>query len=85
MKRVLGIVTAWVVAVVYASAFAQQQSIKPPNPARLELSFEVTSTTDEGYPAILQITLKNAGNVTGDLPWGKAPCLPGGGVEVQSK
>ena len=85
MKRVLGIVTVCTAALVSASALAQQQSIKPPSPARLELSFEVTSTTDEGYPAILQITLKNVGDVTLDLPWEKAPCLPDGGVEVQSK
>jgi len=85
MSRVVVIIVALVAAVVCAPSSGQGQPVKSPSPARLELSFEVTSTTDEGYPAILQITLKNIGNVTVDLPWEKAPCLPDGGIEVQSK
>jgi hypothetical protein len=69
-----------------AIAGAQQKPEKSPNPARLELTAEVATTTEEGYPAVLRITLTNAGNVAVDMPMPGAPCVPGGGgVEVRAQ
>jgi hypothetical protein len=66
-----------------AMAAGQQKTEKPPNPVYLELSAEVATTTDDGYPAALRITVKNVGNVAVDMPIPISPCLVGGGgVEI---
>ena len=66
-----------------AIAAAQAKVEKTPNPAHLELTAEVAATTDEGYPSVLRITLKNVGNVAVDMPMPKLGCvLRGGGIEV---
>jgi hypothetical protein len=62
----------------------QQKPEKPVNPAHLELTVEVAATTEEGYPSVLRVTVKNAGNVAVDMPMPKFPCIPGGGgVEIR--
>lgn len=38
------------------------------NPARLELSIEVATTTDDGKPSSARVELKNVGNLTVWLP-----------------
>jgi len=62
---------------------AVQQTEKPFNPAQLELTPEVADTTEEGYPAVLRVTIKNIGNVAVDMPMPEAYCLPrGGSIDV---
>ena len=37
---------------------------------------EVALTTEEGYPAVLRVTVKNVGNVAVDMPMPVVGCLP---------
>jgi len=87
MRKGLGRVC--VAAIVCAGAMmaaGQVKVEKAPSPAHLELTAEVAATTDEGYPSVLRITIKNVGNVAVDMPMPKAPCVPGdGGVMVRSE
>lgn len=77
---------ATVVSVWVVTANGQVKAEKPPNLAHLELATEIAATTDDGYPAILRITLKNVGNVAVDMPMPKLPCVPaGGGVDVRTQ
>ncbi|MGB7985839.1 MAG: hypothetical protein WCF54_11800 [Terracidiphilus sp.] len=62
---------------LYASVIsAQQKPEKPSNPAHLELTMEVAATTEEGYPSVLRVTVKNVGNVAVDMPMPVIGCLP---------
>jgi len=61
-------------------AAAQQKPEKPDSPVHLELITEVAATTEDGLPAALRITLKNAGNIAVDLPMLQSDCKPEGGV-----
>jgi hypothetical protein len=64
-------------------AAGQQRTEKPVTPADLELTMEVAATTEEGYPSVLRVTLKNAGNVAVDMPMPETYCLPrGGSIDV---
>jgi len=65
-----------------AIAAAQQKVEKSPNPAKLELTAEVATTTEEGYPAVPRITVTNVGNVAIDMPMPALECLPHGGYVV---
>jgi hypothetical protein len=58
---------------------AQQKPEKPRNPAQLELTMEVAATTEESYPSVLRVTVKNVGNVAVDMPMPVPGCLPHGG------
>ena len=58
---------------------AQQKLEKPVNPAHLKLTMEVAATTEEGYPSVLRVTVKNVGNVAVDMPMPVVGCLPHGG------
>lgn len=69
--------------IVAGAASAQEKSAKPQSPAQLELTGEVAATTDEGYPAALRITVRNAGNLTVDMPVLSPSCHPDGGVQVR--
>jgi hypothetical protein len=62
-----------------AAAGGQQKVAKPPNPAQLELTTEVAATTEEGYPSVLRVTIRNVGNVAVDMPMPASPCVGGGG------
>jgi hypothetical protein len=65
-------------------AVGQLNKEKPLNPAQLELTMEVAATTEEGYPLVLRVTVKNVGNVAVDMPMPMVPCVPGGGgVEMR--
>ena len=65
-------------------ATGQQKKEMPRNPVHLELTTEVAATTEEGYPSVLRITIKNVGNVAVDMPMPMVPCVPGGGgVEMR--
>jgi hypothetical protein len=67
-----------------ACAAGQQKTEKAPNPVQLELTAEVAATTQEGYPAVLRITLKNVGAVAVDLPMPEVGCVSGdGGLEIR--
>jgi hypothetical protein len=65
------------------AAYAQQSVSKAPRSVQLELTSEVAATTDEGYPALLLVKLRNVGNDPVDLPWSGTSCLPDGGVSIQ--
>jgi len=81
MTRGLVVAIAWTaVGVGVVSASGQQKTEKPPNPVHLELTAEVAATTEEGYPAVLRITLKNVGNVAVDLPMPNLGCISEDGV-----
>jgi hypothetical protein len=72
------------VSALTARAIGQQKVEKLANPVYLELTAEVAATTEEGYPSVLRITIKNVGNVAVDMPMPMVPCVPGGGgVEMR--
>jgi len=52
----------------------QAQQILAVNPIQLELSAELAATTENGQPAALRITLKNAGYVAADMPMPALGC-----------
>ena len=64
---------------------AAQQKAAEKSLAQLELTMEVATTTDDGYPAALRITLRNVGVVTIDLPLLKTSCTPEGGIDLQMR
>ena len=76
---------AWVALVAMCASLcvpavaAQQKPEKAVNPAQLELTMEVAATTEEGYPSVLRVTVKNVGNVAVDMPMPVVGCLPHGG------
>jgi len=68
---------------LYASVVAaQQKPVKLANPAQLELTMEVAATTEEGYPSVLRVTVKNVGNVAVDMPVPVLGCSSYGGHSV---
>ncbi|MFP5234679.1 MAG: hypothetical protein ACLGSD_02155 [Acidobacteriota bacterium] len=50
--------------------------------AHLTLSSEVATTTDEGYPSSLRVTLTNAGDMAVSMPLLMQGCGPSNGVQV---
>lgn len=57
-----------------ASVWAQVKPVVEASPAQLELTAEVAATNEQGQPAALRISLKNAGNVAVDLPMLEMGC-----------
>jgi hypothetical protein len=82
MKRALPIAALWIL-LLSPTLFAQQKSKNEHSPSQLDLTAEVATTTNEGYPSTLRITLKNVGNVPVDLPFAPEACNPDGGIEVE--
>jgi len=77
MKTAGWITFAAMSAGLFASAAqAQQKQEKSINPVQLEVSMDVATTTEEGYPSALRITVKNIGNVAVDMPLPVVGCLP---------
>jgi hypothetical protein len=72
------------VVVLCVPGFAQTRAQKPQSLARLELSMEIATTNDDGYPSSLRITVKNAGGVPVDMPVLKQGCSPDNGIKIQS-
>lgn len=68
---------------LFAVAPAQSKPKNMPNPAHMKLSAEVAATTDDGYPAVLRVTLKNVGNLAVDMPVLSGSCSPDHGVEIR--
>jgi hypothetical protein len=57
-----------------------------PAAVQLELTAEVATTTEEGYPAAVRITIQNVGIVPADMPMPQSPCVPGGGgISIQHR
>jgi hypothetical protein len=52
--------------------------------AHLELSAEVATTTDEGYPSSLRITLTNAGDMPVSMPVLSEGCWPDARLRVEA-
>jgi hypothetical protein len=67
VKTCLSMTACCVFLVVQANASGQQEKA-PKDPAQLELAMEVATTTEDGLPAALRFTLKNAGYAAVDLP-----------------
>ncbi len=82
MKNI-GSVAVYVFAIFLTSASAQQKTEKHPSLAQLELTAEIAATTDDGLPAALRITIKNAGSLVVDMPLSPFSCYPSGGVSVE--
>lgn len=83
MKTSVGL---FVLAMTFApiSVSAQQAAKKPVSAAKLELTTEVAATTEEGYPSVLRITLKNVGSVAVEMPMPSTPCVAqGGGIGIR--
>jgi hypothetical protein len=55
----------------------------PKTPVQLELTAEVATTTDDGYPSSLRVTIRNVGGVTVDMPVLAGSCHPDNGIQVQ--
>ncbi len=53
---------------VSGSAGAEGKKTKPESLAKLELSVEIATTDDDGYPSALRITIRNVGGVPVDMP-----------------
>jgi hypothetical protein len=53
---------------------AQQKPHRPASLARLEVSSEIATTTQQGQPAVMRITLKNICDVAVDLPMPSVNC-----------
>jgi hypothetical protein len=60
-------------------ATGQQKAEKPANMVHLELTAEVAATTEEGYPSVLRVTVKNIGNMAVDMLMPVLGCVPRGG------
>jgi hypothetical protein len=65
-----------------APAIAQDKPPLHSTLARLELSMEIATIDDNGYPSALRITIKNVGGVPVDMPVLKGACNPENGVRV---
>lgn len=63
----------------FSAARAQRNQAKLISPVRLELSMEITTTTEDGYPSALRATVKNVGDVDADMPMPVFGCLTQGG------
>ena len=76
--------TAYAAILICAATFtAVAQQRKPQSLAQLDLASEVATTTDDGQPAALRITLKNIGSITVDLPMPGIGCSgPDGAVQA---
>jgi hypothetical protein len=81
--RKVGWIAAASVWVCASVAAGQQKTEKLANPAHLEMTMEIAATTEEGYPSVLRVTIKNVGNVAVDMPMPETYCLPrGGSIDV---
>jgi hypothetical protein len=72
------------IAVSCVPGVAQPKAEKPQSAAKLELSMEIATTNDEGYPSAIRISVKNVGGVSVDMPVLKQGCSPDNGIEIQS-
>lgn len=77
-------IAAVLVPALSAVVAAQSAAVKPVGPVRLELTMETASTSDDGYPAALRVTVKNVGGVAVSMPMLASGCHPDNGVQVQS-
>jgi hypothetical protein len=71
------------IAAFVAPIIGQPKTPKPESPAKLELSFEVATTGDDGYPSALRITISNVRGVAVDMPVLPQACLPDNGFRVE--
>jgi hypothetical protein len=69
-------VAAMSASLLTPAAMAQQKNERSPSPVRLEISTEVAATTDEGYPSVLRVTVKNVSSIAVDMPMPVMGCLP---------
>lgn len=70
--------------IVCGSAGAQQKQAQPDSLAKLELSVEIATTDDDGYPSALRITITNVGGVPVDMPVLQRGCSPENGIRIES-
>lgn len=82
MERSLLLIMAGLIAC--GSAGAQGKTQKPESPAKLELTMEVATTDDDGYPSALMITIRNVGDVPVDMPVLKGDCSPDNGFRIET-
>ena len=78
----LGLAGALVFSASPATAFSQSVPDEMAGRARLELTMEIATTSDEGYPSALRVTIKNVGGETVSLPVFGAGCSPDNGTRV---
>jgi hypothetical protein len=82
-KGIVVAIALMAVGVCVVSAIGQQKTEKASNPVRLELTSEVAATTEEGYPAVLRVTLTNVGNMAVDMPMPNLGCISeDGGLQI---
>jgi hypothetical protein len=80
IKNVLAMVIMLAGAGIWNSmAAGQQKTEKPVSSAHLEVMVEVAATTEDGYPSVLRVTVKNVGDVAVDMPMPVVGCKPHGG------
>ena len=84
MKTALFVLSMGALLCVQGTAEAQKKPA-PKSLAQLELTMEVATTSDDGYPTVVRITLKNVGATTVDMPNLQISCMPDGGIEVQTE
>lgn len=59
------------------------QTPEPPAiQAQLELTADVSTTTEEGYPSSVRVTIRNVGGETLDMPVLTTDCSPDNGLQV---
>jgi len=71
-------------AVLCVPGVAQPKAEKAQSLARLELSMEIATTNEDGYPSSLRITVKNVGGIPVDMPVPKQECSPDKGLRIQT-
>jgi hypothetical protein len=71
-----------IIAAFVAPMIGQSKAPGPESPAKLELSVEVATTDDDGYPSALLITISNVGGVAVDMPVLQEDCTPDNGYHV---
>jgi hypothetical protein len=77
-------ITILAVVVLCVPGLAQTKAQKPQSLARLEMSMEIGTTDDDGYPSSLRITVTNVGGTPVDMPVLKQECSPDNGIKIQS-
>lgn len=84
MKNGLFVLSICVSLFMPGSILAQIKTA-PKSLAQLELTMEVATTSEDGYPSAIRITVKNIGAVPVDMPLPEGSCVvEGGGVQVRS-
>lgn len=76
--------TTAVMCMIASMAFAQRTRPAPSASSRLQLSAEVATTTEEGYPSSVQVTITNIASASAIMPvLREGICTPERGIRLE--